>query len=140
MAKGNGKSNGKRVTNQMIVNILVDDTYPTMQKKATELGYETRQSLYDRIKNNPSILEDVRTLTLDIAKSRNFKIIDALIRKAVKGDVSAINTYLKYTGQLIDKVESKNETNVTVDLSEELTNEQTEFIAKSILDNGGETE
>ena len=54
--------------------------------------------------------------------------------------IKARGLYYKRRGLLIEKVESKNETKVTVDLSEDLTDEQTRLIAESLLVNGGATE
>ncbi len=50
----------------------------------------------------------------------------------------AIELFFKLNGEMIDRVESKNETNVTVDLADGMTDDNVNLIANGVLGEGGE--
>ncbi len=118
-----------------IIAMLLNSDYPTQDAKAEALGYANRSGLSYRLREDPTITEDLAVMVLQTAKAELSPIIRRLADSAKNGNMNAINTFLKYAGQLIDVRGFDPEKPLTIkhELSEGISEDEMVNIAKSVI-------
>jgi hypothetical protein len=124
------------VTKAEIIEVLIDDTLTTLTAKAEKLGYANVSGLTWRLNNDPTITQDLADLCLQVAKGDTHVIIKKLAAKAKSGDMQAMNTFLKYTGLMVDttKVIGDKDNPLVVKLDDGMTEEEVRNIAQAVLE------
>jgi len=113
----------KKVTDQDILNVFVDNTIKTQKERAEALGIST-VTLWDRtnkIENfNQLVLDIIKEATVVIA-SDGFKEMARIINSPCSQDkdkIQAFKTVLQHRGELVDKREIDIPEGINITISE----------------------
>lgn len=124
----------KGITNDEIITVIANPTYKTDTARAKALGI-SRNTYYDHLRRKPELAEQASVIRRAIIQANLTPIYHALFKKARAGDVAAINTLLKWAGELIDRSEGKTkiEGEVKLNLEAEISDADARRIATALL-------